>query len=179
MSLSTALVFVFRVAPTKPPLTSSTVRSRHRCFIRRPDRLTPSHLLHRLSTAEPSPLPLVATTAPPPARAVADLAVYLGHLAPVRLRRVPLASSTPAPPHPSRLRKSIALPVANATSVVSTTPPSCARVAGRGPRGRTVVGRAWRDRGLHAGATRPRGSYASRPPPGIGPSDLFNCFSNF
>jgi hypothetical protein len=58
----------------KPPSTSSTMRCRHRCFVRRPDRLTPTHLPRKSSAVELSPSP--AATAPPPTQAIADLAVF-------------------------------------------------------------------------------------------------------
>jgi hypothetical protein len=66
-SPSIALVFVFRAAPVKPPSTSSTVRHHHRCFIRHPDRLTPSHLPPRSLAVEPSLSPSPAATMSPPA----------------------------------------------------------------------------------------------------------------
>jgi hypothetical protein len=111
----------------KPPLTSSTVRRRHRCFVRRPDRLTPSRLPRRSSTAEPSPSP--AATAPPPARAVVDLAVFCSRPSCKRHRAAFFSEADRRHPHPLRSPQVIIIVLVAGGSQVVGAVPSSSQVA--------------------------------------------------
>jgi hypothetical protein len=110
---------------TKPPSTSSTVRRRHRCFVRCPDHLTPSHFPRRSSAVEPSQSPSTAAIALPPALAVVDHTVFCRRPSGNHRCAVFFSEAGRHHPHPLHSPQVIVIElVAGGSKVVGATPPS-------------------------------------------------------